>query len=281
MHCRVHGLVEDFATVLGHEIDRLIASKTPAMAPRMAASFDYCFRAPGKCLRSFLASTAAKTLGGTAEKTLPLCVAIEAVHTYSLVHDDLPSMDNAATRRRRPSCHKEFDEALALLTGDALLTLAFEVLSQMQTDATVRCEIIGLIAEACGCCGMISGQVLDMEGEQFHTRDSVLRIHGMKTARLFSASCEAGAILAYASSEERKILASYGEALGYAFQAKDDLSDVDDDNTSPNLAKVLGREETIKHIDRMLYMSGAKLSSLQHDVTLLHEFISFVGDLRL
>lgn len=281
MHRQGHKLVESFATALGQELDKLIARKTPVMAPRIAASFDYCLRAPGKCLRSFLASTSATTLGCSAEKALPLCVAIETVHTYSLVHDDLPSMDDAPARRGRASCHKEFDEALALLTGDALLTLAFEVLSQMQAEASVKCEIIGLIAEACGSCGMISGQVLDLEKAPTHSQDAVLRVHGLKTARLFSAACEAGATLAEAPLEERKILASYGEALGYAFQAKDDLSDVDEDGTGPNLAKVLGKEATAKHIDQMLCHAETQLRGLPHDVTILQEFISFVRDLRL
>src|SRR5271157_5574937 len=156
--------------------------------------------------------------------------ATEMVHAYSLVHDDLPAMDNSDLRRGRPTCHKEFDEATAVLAGDGLLTAAFEVLADPDThgDPGVRCELVAALAGAAGAAGMVGGQMIDLIAEH-QTLDigAITRLQRMKTGALIAFSCEAGAILAKAPHELRTALRGYAHDLGLAFQIADDLLDVE------------------------------------------------------
>ena len=156
--------------------------------------------------------------------------AIELVHCYSLVHDDLPAMDDDDLRRGRPTVHKAFDEATAILAGDALLTLAFGLLASVEAhgDPFVRCDLIAKLAQASGHGGMVGGQVLDMafEGKEVGLPE-ITRLQRMKTAALITFSCEAGAIMGKASAASRQALAAYGQELGLAFQIADDLLDVE------------------------------------------------------
>jgi farnesyl diphosphate synthase len=161
---------------------------------------------------------------------LQVAAAIEMVHAYSLVHDDLPAMDNSDLRRGRPTCHKEFDEATAVLAGDGLLTAAFGVLADPDThgDPGVRCELVAALAAAAGAAGMVGGQMIDLIAEH-HTLDigAITRLQRMKTGALIAFSCEAGAILAKAPNELRLALRGYAHDLGLAFQIADDLLDVE------------------------------------------------------
>ncbi len=197
----------------------------------------------GKRLRPFLVSAGARLFNVPAERALRVGAAIELIHGYSLVHDDLPAMDDAPTRRGRPSNHMQFDEATAVLAGDALQSLAFEVLAGEAThpDAKVRVELLRLLADAAGAAGMCGGQMIDLEAE---TRplgfDEIVHLQSLKTGALFRFSSESGAILGGASSPERDALRAYADDLGLAFQIKDDLLDVEGD---PALAgKALGQD---------------------------------------
>ncbi len=158
--------------------------------------------------------------------------ALEFVHCYSLVHDDLPAMDNADLRRGIPSTHKKFDEATAILAGDALLTLAFEVLSETEThnDPHVRCELVSLLAKTSGMAGMVGGQMLDLLGEKSNFDvGQISRLHRMKTGMLMAFACEAGAILGRSDDARRRALRNYAFDLGLAFQVTDDILDVEGD----------------------------------------------------
>ncbi len=152
------------------------------------------------------------------------------VHAYSLVHDDLPAMDDSDLRRGRPTCHKEFDEATAVLAGDGLLTAAFEVLAHPDThsDPAVRCELVAALAAAAGAAGMVGGQMIDLIAErQALDIGAITRLQRMKTGALIAFACEAGAILAKAPAEPRIALRGYAHDLGLAFQIADDLLDVE------------------------------------------------------
>ncbi|MFV9838547.1 MAG: polyprenyl synthetase family protein [Aaplasma endosymbiont of Hyalomma asiaticum] len=281
MHREMHKLIEDFSAVVGNELKKLTSLKCLSESAVLADAMSYCLSTPGKCLRAFLASSSALAFGVDLRRTIPLGVAIEVIHSYSLVHDDLPSIDNSDSRRGKNSCHKEYGEAIALLVGDALLTLTFELLAALDEDSVTKCELIRLISQACGCRGMIAGQALDIQKNSEYSLEFAKKVHSLKTARLFSAACESGAILAGTSAENRKTLASYGVALGNIFQAKDDLCDIGEDEKSLNIARIVGVEETNRYVDGMLDRCNRHLDRINADVSVLRGLITFVGSLGL
>jgi farnesyl diphosphate synthase len=201
----------------------------------------------GKRFRPFLVLESAALFGVAAGTALETAAAVECVHCYSLIHDDLPAMDNDDLRRGRPTVHKAFDEWTAILAGDALLTLAFEILSGPAThaDAAIRAELITGLARASGGAGMTGGQCLDLEAEKLGrptqpTASHVQRLQAMKTGALLRFSCEAGAILGRANAGQRRALASYGACIGLAFQIADDLLDIEGDAAA--MGKAVGKD---------------------------------------
>jgi farnesyl diphosphate synthase len=206
----------------------------------------YSALAPGKRLRPFLTLQTAALFGVSENSSLRVASAIECVHTYSLIHDDLPSMDDDDIRRGQPSSHVKFDEATAILAGDALLSYAFEILADDSTHPShaVRCELIKAVAKSAGPSGMVAGQMMDMEAEKNHqTMDinEIIRLQNLKTGELFAVSCEAGAILGKASDQLRKALRAYARDIGLAFQITDDILDDDAENNDARLDKSFGK----------------------------------------
>lgn len=186
----------------------------------------------GKRLRPFLCMNAATLFNVDPLRARRVAAAIEFVHCYSLIHDDLPAMDDAALRRGKPTVHKQFDEATAILAGDSLLTLAFEILAEPDTheDPRVRCELVRCLAHASGGHGMVGGQMLDLIGEhEEFDLGTISRMQRMKTGMLMAFSCEAGAILGKADEPHRRALRNYAYDLGLAFQVTDDILDVEAD----------------------------------------------------
>ena len=202
----------------------------PGLESRVYEAMRYSALAPGKRLRPLLVMASARLFGVAPASALQVAAAIEMVHAYSLIHDDLPAMDDSDLRRGRPTCHKAFDEATAVLAGDGLLTMAFEVLSHPDTHGSpsVRCELVSALAGAAGSAGMVGGQMIDLIAETT-TLDigAITRLQRMKTGALIAFACEAGAILAKAPHEVRLALRGYAHDLGLAFQIADDLLDVE------------------------------------------------------
>jgi farnesyl diphosphate synthase len=198
---------------------------------RVVEAMRYSALAPGKRLRPFLALASAQLFAVSRRSALQAAAAVELVHAYSLVHDDLPAMDDSDLRRGRPTCHKQFDDATAVLAGDGLLTYAFEVLAQPDThgDPAVRCELVTALAQAAGAAGMVGGQMIDLLAENDPTLDigAITRLQRLKTGALIAFSCEAGAILGKAGAEQRLALRGYAHDLGLAFQIADDLLDIE------------------------------------------------------
>ena len=196
---------------------------------RVCEAMRYAVFAGGKRLRPYLTLASAALFEAPRAGALRAAAAIEALHTYSLVHDDLPCMDDDDLRRGRPTTHRKFDEATAVLAGDGLLTLAFGILADARThdSAEVRCELAARLAESAGAGGMIGGQMMDMQapGGGYGETDIIL-LQRMKTGALFEFSCEAGPILGRADADARRRLRSYARDLGLAFQIADDLIDV-------------------------------------------------------
>ncbi len=197
----------------------------------------YSLFAGGKRLRPSLVLGAAELISGDATAAMPVACALEMIHTYSLIHDDLPAMDDDDLRRGRPTSHKVYGEAIAILAGDALLTLAFGVAAE-----TGRCDIVREIAQAAGAEGMVGGQVIDLEGEDASlTLDELRRLHACKTGALIRCAVRCGALMGGANGTQLEALTRYGESIGLAFQIADDILDVV--STTEVLGKAVGSDE--------------------------------------
>ncbi len=224
-------------------------------------------------------------------------MAIELVHAYSLVHDDLPAMDNSDLRRGRPTCHKAFDEATAILAGDGLLTLAFEVLAQPDThgDAGVRAELVAALAQAAGGHGMVGGQMIDLIAEHRPDLDigAITRLQRLKTGALIAFACESGAILGKMPMELRLVLRAYAHDLGLAFQIADDLLDVEGsaaDTGKPvgqdaaagkaTFVSILGVERARAQAQLLVAQAVAHLDLFEERADLLREAARFVVERR-
>jgi geranylgeranyl diphosphate synthase type II len=209
--------------------------------PRLREAMEYSLLAPGKRLRPALVIFACEAAGGTAESALPAAAAVEMVHTYSLIHDDLPAMDDDDLRRGRPTCHKQFGEALAILAGDALLTLAFEVLAESFPPA-IAAACCGELARGAGGQGMVGGQVEDLAWENNPSGGiaDLERVHACKTGALFRACLRLGAVVGGAGPTVMEALDVYGREFGQAFQIADDLLDVE--GSSANVGKAVGKD---------------------------------------
>jgi farnesyl diphosphate synthase len=241
------------ATETEHLLDRLLAAKPAegeiARPNRVIEAMRYASLGGGKRLRPFLTVETAALFGVKRQHALMAGAAIELVHCYSLVHDDLPAMDDDDLRRGRPTAHKRFDEATAILAGDGLLTFAFDVLARPEThpDAGVRIALVNGLARAAGLGGMVGGQMLDLAAEgRFGKSDTpqgekdVLTLQAMKTGAILKFCCTAGAILGNAPPAKRDAVARYGQVIGQAFQIADDLLDVEGDTAT--LGKAAGKD---------------------------------------
>jgi geranylgeranyl diphosphate synthase type II len=206
----------------------------------------YSLMAGGKRIRPVLCLASAEAVGGNPQAVLPAACALEMVHTYSLIHDDLPAMDDDDLRRGKPTCHVAFDEATAILAGDALLTLAFQVLSSVrvtsENQASGWLKVIQMISTAAGYQGMIRGQMLDMAAEGQHlTVDELKSMHALKTGALIEASLHCGALLADARGHQMETLNVYARNIGLAFQVTDDILNVEG---NPNeMGKAVGTDQ--------------------------------------
>jgi farnesyl diphosphate synthase len=206
---------------------------------RLIEAMRYSSLGGGKRFRPFLVVESAALFEVPRSRALMAGAALECVHCYSLVHDDLPAMDNDDLRRGQPTAHKAFDEATAILAGDGLLTLAFDILSRIEThpDAAIRIDLVSSLARAAGLGGMVGGQMLDLEAEGRFAgnvplkldENSILTLQAMKTGALLRFACTAGGILGSANAAQRKALERYGSAVGKAFQIADDLLDLEGD----------------------------------------------------
>jgi farnesyl diphosphate synthase len=300
----------DFQDRLGevaHDIeallDRLLAS-TPvdgerARPARLLDSMRYASLGGGKRLRPFLVVESAALFQVSRQNALMAGAALECVHCYSLVHDDLPAMDNDDLRRGRPTTHKAFDEATAVLAGDGLLTFAFDILSRAEThpDPDVRLKLVGALARAAGLGGMVGGQMLDLAAEgRFDALPAALgeqdvkTLQAMKTGALLRFGCLAGAILGKASPNQSTALDRYGSALGEAFQIADDLLDLEGDPATvgkatgkdaaahkATLVGVLGPAAARRRLESLVAEAQAALDPFGGDADVLKAAARFVA----
>jgi farnesyl diphosphate synthase len=284
------------ARVIDASLDRLLAVPSGPEA-RVFEAMRYSALAPGKRLRPFLVLASSRLFMVANRSALQVASAVEMVHAYSLVHDDLPAMDDSDLRRGRPTCHKQFDEATAVLAGDGLLTLAFEVLAHPDThgDPGVRCELVSALAQAAGSNGMVGGQMIDLLAENDPGLDvgAITRLQRLKTGALIAFACEAGAILAKAAPELRLALRGYAHDLGLAFQIADDLLDVEGDSAQTGkptgidaaagkatFVSILGAERARAQADLLVRQAVAHLDPFEERAELLRKAARFVVDRR-
>ena len=243
---------------------------------RLTEAMRYAALGPGKRLRPFFAIETGRMFGLAERSVLRAACALELIHAYSLVHDDLPCMDDDDLRRGRPTTHRQFDEATAVLAGDALLTLAFGILADPAThpSAEVRGRLVGKLAEAGGAAGMIGGQMLDMQAaESDFGEDEIIQLQALKTGALFEFCCEAGPILGGAGAEEQQRLRAFARDFGLAFQIADDIIDAtgdveeagkavgkDQDQGKATLISLYGLEKARSEAHRLAHSAADRLS---------------------
>ena len=276
--------VEDF-------IDKLLAVENAA-EQRLHESMRYASLGGGKRLRPFLLMQSANLFGVNKRSALRTGAALELIHCYSLVHDDLPAMDDDDLRRGKPTVHKQFDEATAILAGDALLTLAFEILSHDEThsNARVRCQLVSALAKAAGSHGMVGGQMIDLQAENESLNiGQITRLQRLKTGELIAYACEAGAILGQASNSAHEALRGYAHDVGLAFQIADDLLDVEgtvetvgkavkkDENAGKaTFVSILGAERARSQAKRLADQAAEHLAIFGEKAELLRQTAYFV-----
>jgi farnesyl diphosphate synthase len=259
------------AALIETKLEALLVTEAASGAPpRLVAAMRHGTLAGGKRLRPFLVIESAALFGLKPEAALDAAAAVEHVHCYSLIHDDLPAMDNDDTRRGRPTVHKAYDEWTAILSGDALLTLAFETLTATARDPAITSALVLGLARASGSRGMAGGQCLDLEAEKLGqparpSRAHIERLQAMKTGALLLFSCEAGAILANASADQRRALTLYGERLGLAFQVADDLLDLEGNAGIVGKAVGKDRAKATLHAADGVEVARARLVALETD----------------
>lgn len=246
---------------------------------RLLSAMRYSLLSGGKRLRPILCFAASESVGGTHEQCMTTACAIEMIHTYSLIHDDLPAMDNDELRRGKPTCHVTFDEATAILAGDALLTYAFHVLSSSEhwdsSDIELNLKMINLISHAAGQQGMIEGQMIDMESQgQNLSMDDIEKLHRLKTGAMINVSIQCGALLAGANQKQLQSLERYGALIGLAFQVADDILNVTGD--SKVLGKATGTDDAL---NKATYPSLLGLEASQAYAATLVE--NALGELEL
>ncbi len=247
-------------------LDELLppADKFPA---RVNSAMRYSLFGGGKRVRPILTLGAVDALGGDIKKAMNTASALECIHTYSLIHDDLPAMDDDDLRRGNPTCHKKFDEATAILAGDGLLTLAFELIADTKDVAPeVIVKVVKEVSGGAGVRGMVGGQIIDMESEGADLNHAELQnIHIHKTGKLIVASVRCGAVLSDATDSELEKLTEYGECIGLSFQIADDILDVTGD--SIELGKTAGKDEVQNKATYPSIMGLSESKKLAEDLT--------------
>ena len=261
----INKYLSDIRDQVDSELDRLLPTATTAPA-RLHEAMRYSIFAGGRRFRPALCIAACEAVGGSLQVALLPAAAIEAFHTYTLIHDDLPAMDDDDMRRGKPSSHKAFDEGTAILAGDALLTIAFEWLGK-----TGNARLVEELASATGSVGTVGGQQDDLDSKGMNiSQEAVLSIHRRKTAALFAVSCRMGAIISGASDTQIDTLGQFGQQLGMTFQLLDDICDND-----PITMQAFEREEVISLAKKKSQESFHELEKLQGDSSQLTALAQF------
>lgn len=281
-------------TMLVGLLDLRLRTGEVARPERLLAAMRHGVLNGGKRLRPFLVIESAALFGKHGDAVLRVASALECIHCYSLVHDDLPAMDDDDMRRGQPTVHKAYDEAAAILAGDSLLTYAFDIVASDETDlpADIRVQLVSALARASGVGGMAGGQALDLMAEDNKPDEAgIITLQAMKTGALIRFACEAGAIIAGASREDRERMAEFGSAIGLAFQLADDLLDVTADAAAmgkatgkdaaagkATLVALHGIDWTRKQLSGLVAQAESLLEPFGDDATILKQAARFIAE---
>ncbi len=275
------------------QMQQALKACLPPVNSRLHQACDYSLMAGGKRLRPFLCCLSAQLWQAPSNSWLAPACAIELIHTYSLVHDDLPAMDNDSLRRGKPTCHIQYDEATAILVGDGLQSLAFEVLSQApDLSDGQKVQMIGLLAKASGLSGMVHGQALDMAAEQRQVSLTELeQLHLAKTGALIRAALQMGALCGHASAEQLGLLDDYGQQIGLLYQVRDDILDVTSDSQTlgkpqgsdqqrgkSTYVSLLGLEGARAQAETLQQKALGLLKTLGLEQSMLRQFTLYLGE---
>ena len=277
------------------EVDKTIKSLLPSgkgIEKKLFEAINYSILSNGKRLRPYLVIQSSRLFDVDHKNALRVASSIEMIHAYSLIHDDLPSMDNDILRRGIPTTHRKYNEATAILAGDSLLTLSFEILSYNLThnDSKIRCELIYELARAAGANGMVAGQMMDLEAENKKLSIGVItRIQRLKTGALIAFSCNAGAILGRAEKKYKFALQGYAHDIGLAYQIRDDLLDVtstakklgktvnkDKKAGKKNFVSILGKDRAKKQLEILGNQAIEHLEVFDNRADMLREIATFI-----
>lgn len=287
--------IDECADAVNKTMSRLLP-ETNLAEELLYEAMRYGALAGGKRLRPFMVMQSAKLFNVDPARARRVAAALEFVHCYSLIHDDLPAMDNSPIRRGKPALHIQYDEATAILSGDALLTLAFEVMADREThsDPHVRIELVRKLAIAAGPHGMVGGQMLDLIGEKEEfDLGTISRMQRMKTGQLMAFACEAGAILGKADEPHKKALCNYAYDLGLAFQVTDDVLDVESDPTvtgkpanqddkagKSTFVRAMGKEQAKSRAEMLVHQAVRHLKIFEGRGEMLSELALYVLERR-
>lgn len=268
--------------IIHDRIDKLLKISEKTYSPELLDAMRYSSLVKGKNIRPFLTIIISRIFGVNNSYVIDVAAAIELIHTYSLIHDDLPTMDNDDYRRSQLSCHKKYDEATAILAGDSLLTFAFEILSNAENHVNphIKIKLINMIAKNIGFQGMAGGQMLDLKANKSLNSGHIAKIHLLKTGKLFNAAIEAAIILSNVSLVQKKYLLDYAYDLGLLFQIKDDILDHksgDYDSYDPaSIVENIGLENAEKEMYLIYNKALSHLDNFDLEVGLLKDLLDFI-----
>lgn len=284
----IESKIQEFSLIVKNNIMKLVGEEPGTLMDATR----YSLLSGGKYLRPYLIIETAKIFNVENNELLNTASAIEMLHCYSLIHDDLPSMDNDDFRRGKPTCHKAFNEATAILAGDNLLTFAFEILSsdKAHSNSLLRCQIINIITKAIGVNGMAGGQMLDIEFEnQEKSKEEIILMQKMKTSCLFEVSVEIGCIFGQASVEEKEIFKNFSSKLGLAYQIIDDVLDAEGDEKifgkktrkdiskgKATLVNKFGAGYAKEYADKLIIEAKLELLSINRDCSNLTSLADYI-----
>lgn len=274
------------ANLINQRMTELLPVATHFADSNLVKAMHYSAIAKGKKIRPFLLLATADLFDAKKISALDTACALEFIHIYSLIHDDLPAMDDDDFRRGEPSCHKKFNEATAILAGDALLTYAFEILSdeKIGVDAVARCQLINQIAKSIGFNGMAGGQMMDLEAEnQALSEDQIFKLHSLKTGKMFTSAVLCGAILGNADQKSIDFLDKYSADIGLAFQIKDDILDFEENKITPkskpdqaSIVNLIGLENSLLKLEELKISAIGHLKNFGHKADLLIDLVDFI-----
>ena len=289
--------LNDFFRLCRDQVNSALAEllQAPCSDHRLGDALRYAVLGEGKRLRPILVFAACEAAGGSADKALPAACAVELLHTYSLVHDDLPAMDDDDLRRGKPSLHRAYDEALAILAGDALQSLAFQALCDTRSsiEANTQTTMVSLLAQAAGPAGMVAGQAIDIAASgQVMGLEDLETMHRLKTGALIKASVQLGALSGASLSKARlDALSEFADCIGLAFQVRDDILDVEGDTAAlgkpqgsddrankPTFASLLGLDAAKLHAGRLVERARASLTEFGPEADRLRGVADYIVD---